>query len=84
MPKLKTMNQVNKAKSAGLVIRKRLTVLSMSNTDLARKMSVTPQAVGLWARGKNLPVAGKLPSLCKCLGITLNELFGEKREKKND
>ena len=52
----------------------------MTQTALADEMGVSYQAVSNWERGNSLPDIGKLPDLCRILGLTLPELLGDREE----
>lgn len=51
----------------------------MTQSDLARALNVSVQAVSKWERGRNYPDIGLLPKLAELLGINVSELInGEK------
>lgn len=50
----------------------------MMQMALADEMGVSYQAVSNWERGNSMPDISKLPELCKILGISFEELVGEK------
>ena len=57
---------------------------NMSQMELAEKLGVTDCAISKWENGKGLPDISLMPSLCKELGITINDLLsGEKVENKD-
>lgn len=63
---------------------------NLTQEDLADKLRVNVKSVSRWENGKNMPDISLLPSLCKILGISLEELFAgeklkqEKRQKVYD
>ena len=48
---------------------------TMSQVELAKRMSVTPAAVTKWLKDGSVSI-DKIPLLCESLGITPNTLFG--------
>lgn len=51
--------------------------LNMSQTELAQKCGVTRQTIGLIETGDFNPSIKLCISICKALGVTLNDLFWE-------
>lgn len=51
--------------------------LDMSQTELAQKCGVTRQTIGLIETGDFNPSIKLCVSICKALGVTLNDLFWE-------
>ncbi len=51
--------------------------LEMSQTELAKKAGVTRQTIGLIEAGEFNPSINLCISICKALGVTLNDLFWE-------
>lgn len=50
----------------------------LNQTDLAKKMNVTPAAISEWCRGNRTPKdLEQLYRLCSALGCTVSELIGE-------
>ena len=57
---------------------------SLTQKELAEKLSVSDRTVGNWERGRNLPNPSLFVPLCSILDITLTELFnGERIEKEH-
>lgn len=57
---------------------------NMSQMDLAEKLGVTDRAISKWENGKGMPDLSLIQSLCRELGITINDLLsGEKIDKDN-
>lgn len=57
---------------------------SLTQKELAEKLSVSDRTVGNWERGRNLPDPSLFVPLCSILDITLTELFnGERIEKEH-
>ena len=59
-------------------IRNARTSKNMTQMTLADTLGVSFQAVSNWERGNAMPDIGKLPDLCNILGISFEELVGEK------
>ena len=51
--------------------------INMSQTELAKKAGVTRQTIGLIEAGEFNPSINLCISICKALGVTLNDLFWE-------
>lgn len=51
--------------------------LEMSQTELAQKCGVTRQTIGLIETGEFNPSIKLCVSICRALGVTLNDLFWE-------
>lgn len=51
--------------------------LEMSQTELAQKCGVTRQTIGLIETGEFNPSVKLCVSICRALGVTLNDLFWE-------
>lgn len=51
--------------------------LDISQTDLAKQVGVTRQTIGLIEAGDFNPSIKLCISICKALGVTLNDLFWE-------
>ena len=51
--------------------------LEMSQTELAKRVGVTRQTIGLIEAGEFNPSIKLCVALCKALGVTLNDLFWE-------
>ena len=54
---------------------------SLTQNELAEKLSITPQAISKWERGEGLPDVTLFPRIAAALDIPVGELFGEKRER---
>ena len=64
----------------GKVIAECRKELGLTQKELADKLGVTDKAVSRWENGKTLPDYTVLDSLCKALGISVNEFYyGEKQ-----
>jgi len=55
--------------------------LNMSQTELAAKAGVTRQTIGLIESGEFNPSIKLCISICKALGVTLNDLFWEEENE---
>lgn len=49
--------------------------LHFTRSDVAKKLGVTPQAVGNWERSRNSPEIGCLIRLSEVLNVSLDFLF---------
>lgn len=54
--------------------------LNISQTELARRVGVTRQTIGLIESGEFNPSIKLCVAICKALGVTLNDLFWEEEE----
>ena len=54
--------------------------LNMSQTELAEKAGVTRQTIGLIEAGDFNPSIKLCNSICRALGVTLNDIFLEEEE----
>ena len=50
----------------------------LTQREMAERLSVSPQAVSKWERGKTYPDVTMLLPIADMLGVTLDELFGRK------
>ena len=57
------------------------TKMNMTQMNLADEMGVSYQAVSNWGRGNSMPDISRLQELCNILGITFEELVGEKSQQ---
>ena len=55
--------------------------LEMSQTDLAQKVGVTRQTIGLIEAGEFNPSIRLCNRICRALGVTLNDIFYEEEEE---
>lgn len=60
-------------------LREAFTNPEVSQSDLARAVGVTPQAVQKWEAGGSEPRPSKLPKIALALGVPLSELLSETR-----
>ena len=60
-------------------IRHFRTIRNMTQEELAKAISISPQAISKWERGESLPDASLLPVLADALDVSLDRLYG--REK---
>ena len=51
---------------------------NMTQPELADRMGISFQAVSNWERGNSMPDIAKLPELAEILGVSVDELLGEK------
>jgi len=64
-------------------IKKHRTALSLTQEQLADRLSVSAQAVSKWERGENMPDAEMLPQIADVLGVSIDTLF-DRSEKVTD
>ena len=55
--------------------------LGMSQTELAKKAGVTRQTIGLIEAGEFNPSIKLCKTICRALGVTLNDLFWDDEEE---
>ena len=48
---------------------------NITQTELAKKLSVSQANISQWEKGEVLPRADKLPAIAKALGCSIDELF---------
>ncbi len=60
-------------------IRHFRTMRKLTQEELAKAISISPQAISKWERGESLPDASLLPALADALDVSLDRLYG--REK---
>ncbi len=70
------------SRSMGNKIAEARKKLTLSQAELAKKVSISPQAVGKWERGESLPDISTLSRLADILGVDLN-YFSEKVQPEN-
>lgn len=58
--------------------------LDISQTDLAKKVGVTRQTIGLIEAGEFNPSIKLCRKICRALGVTLNDLFWEEEENEEE
>ncbi len=58
--------------------------LGLSQTELAKKAGVTRQTIGLIEAGEFNPSIKLCNSICRALGVTLNDIFWEEEENENE
>lgn len=57
--------------------------IGLSQTELAEKAGVTRQTIGLIEAGDFNPSIKLCISICKALGVTLNDIFWEDEDDEN-
>lgn len=63
-----------------LKIKSARAALDLSQDELAQKVGVTRQTIGMIEAGKYNPTLNLCIALCKALGKTLDELFWDETE----
>lgn len=58
--------------------------IGLSQTELAEKAGVTRQTIGLIEAGDFNPSIKLCVSICKALGVTLNDIFWEDENNENE
>lgn len=71
----------NGLKDFGVRLSEMRRARSLTQNELAEKLSITPQAISKWERGEGLPDVTLFPRIASALDIPVGELFGEKRER---
>lgn len=56
----------------------------VSQSYLAKHLSITVQAVSAWERGVNAPSAETLPQIAQLLGCTINDLYRDDRDERSE
>lgn len=59
-------------------IRARRKAAGLTLSELAARIGVTQQAVGMWERGETLPAADRLPDIARALECSIDELYSPK------
>ena len=67
-----------------LKMKSRRIELDISQTELAKKCGVTRQTIGLIESGEFNPSIKLCISICRALGVTLNDLFWEENSDENE
>ena len=62
-------------------IRAARTKINMTQMNLADEMGVSYQAVSNWERGNSMPDISRLQEICNVLGISFEELVGERSKQ---
>lgn len=62
-------------------LRNRRVQLGMNQTELAKKIGVTPTTIWLYERGEATPKIDIALRLAKVLGVTIEQLVGEESPK---
>ena len=62
-------------KKTGRLIAKKRKELGLTQAELSKKISVTPQAISLWERGERFPDASALIMIYEALGLNPIELI---------
>lgn len=60
-------------------IRHFRTVRNLTQEELAKAISISPQAISKWERGESLPDAALLPALADALDVSLDRLYDRER-----
>ena len=58
--------------------------LNMSQTELAQRVGVTRQTIGLIESGDFNPSIRLCVAICRALGVTLNDIFWEEEENEEE
>lgn len=82
------MNKIDSIK-IGNFIKALRCGLKLSQDDLAKKLceqylQTSAKAVSDWEKGKTLPDLDKISTLCKILGVTVDELMDGEKKKEID
>lgn len=55
-----------------------LNYYKMSRSELARRLNVSPQAVGYWCTGKKIPRMPQIDKMCEIFNVTRSQLVSKK------
>ena len=58
--------------------------LNISQTELAKRVGVTRQTIGLIEAGEFNPSIKLCNAICRALGVTLNDLFWDEEENEEE
>lgn len=58
--------------------------LNISQTELAKRVGVTRQTIGLIEAGEFNPSIKLCNAICRALGVTLNDLFWEEEDNEEE
>ena len=58
--------------------------LNISQTELARRVGVTRQTIGLIEAGEFNPSIKLCSRICRALGVTLNDIFWEEEDNEEN
>lgn len=59
----------------GAFIAERRKAAGFTQRQLAEQLGITDRAVSKWETGRSMPDASLIPTLCRTLGISINDLF---------
>jgi len=65
-------------------IRHFRTLRNLTQEDLAKTISISPQAISKWERGESMPDASLLPLLADALDVSLDRLYGREKVTLDD
>ena len=83
-PESKDTDKKNKSGIAyAEIIRERRKAKGLNQEELGAMVSVRKNAVGAWESGRSRPDLSSVPVICEALGVSLEEFFGVRKEKKN-
>lgn len=68
----------SKSQVVGERIRERRNAAGLSQAELGRRTGVSQQSVAQWEKGVNLPEGARLTTLANELGVTVDELLGQR------
>ncbi len=63
----------------GAVIKKYRTKKNITQEEMAKALSVTPQAVSRWETGQSYPDIAMIPEIVKYLDVSADELLGSSK-----
>lgn len=70
------MSDVEKTSRFAVRLKELRLSRKMTQADLAKRMSVTQQAVGLWESGKTEPPSSAIPRLARFFNVPSDDLLG--------
>ena len=59
-------------------VRRYRTLRKLDQKQLAKELNITANAVSNWEQGRSRPDVSLIPDLCRVLGISIYDLYGEK------
>ncbi len=72
----KTVKGENGMADMGNIIKQLRKKNGLTQSDFARILRVTPQAVSKWERSQGYPDITMLPRIAECFGVSMDILFG--------
>lgn len=74
----------NETRNISELIKNYRKINNLTQSDLAKMLFVSKQAVSRWENNLSLPDISMYPKLSIMLGVTVDELMGKKMVKRNN